>query len=59
MDWIFCYCINLRMGVVKEMKVFCPECLDPMDKVKIKVGEHVNVKHYECAPCGVNLRIED
>lgn len=41
------------------MKVFCPECLDEMDKVKISVGEHVNVKHYECTSCGVDVRIEE
>jgi Zn ribbon nucleic-acid-binding protein len=41
------------------MKVFCPECIEEMDKIKIKVGETVNIKHYECAPCGVNIRIEE
>jgi len=41
------------------MKVFCPECLEVMDKVKISVGEQVNVYHFECTPCGVDIRIED
>ena len=41
------------------MKVFCPECLEVMDKTKISVGEYINIKHYECAPCGVDIRIEE
>ena len=41
------------------MKIYCPECIEEMEKVKIKVGETVNVKHYECAPCGINIRTEE
>jgi len=41
------------------MKVFCPECLEEMEKIKIKVGEKVNIKHYECKDCGVDLTIEE
>jgi len=41
------------------MRVFCPECIEEMEKVKISIGEQVNIKHYECRPCGVNLRIEE
>ena len=41
------------------MKVFCPECVTPMEKIKIKVGEKINVKHYDCKDCGVSLRIEE
>ena len=41
------------------MKVFCSECMEQMEKVKIKVGEQVNVYHFECTPCGTHTRVED
>ena len=41
------------------MKVYCPECIEEMIKIKIKVGEYVNVRHYECRPYGVVIRIEE
>jgi hypothetical protein len=41
------------------MKVFCPECIEPMEKIKIKVGETVNIRNYNCKECGTNIRIED
>ena len=39
------------------MKVFCPQCVEEM--IKIKVREKINVKHYYCNDCGVSVRIEE
>ena len=41
------------------MKIFCPECMEEMDKIKINVGEYVNIRHYECKDCGWDIRTEE
>ena len=41
------------------MIIECPECMEDMVKVKIKVGEFVNIKHYECKECGIDIRTRE
>lgn len=42
-----------------KMKIFCPECIEEMNKIKQIAGDKVNVFHYECRPCGIDIRVEE
>ena len=41
------------------MKVFCPECIEEMKKIKLKVGDTITIRHYECKDCGIDIRTEE